>query len=350
MLQSLLQERHVKKKDLENEIGVIQWMLQCHPVLRPFLTPLYLDMNRPLGTLFSVNPGDWKAFCACVDEHAIFSAAPRGRAFSPGSRLLEARHVPIASNKDLPKVPVTSKRLWIWVADPTTSRRKLSHASLLFLQYWKQLSTRPSRLRSLRHPPAWDVEAAADARGSGAHLGIGGYFRVGTGPCFWFSEQWTVDDFAFTLLDLHPDAQRNICCYEALGQIALVHCLSAGTPGGRLFVRMPSWCDNTGAESVNDKLFSSDWPLAAFVQRLAVYSVETGVELDVSHISGEKTTLADSLSRWASGTLEDLPCSCQLSFRIPIDLQNVWKHERRARIYPADAYVPWTLPARTFDF
>ena len=48
-------------------------------------------------------------------------------------------------------------------------------------------------------------------------------------------------------------------------------------------------------------MFASDWPLAAFVQRLAVYSVETGVELDVSHISGEKNTLADSLSRWASG-------------------------------------------------
>ena len=350
MLQSLLHERRVKKKDLEKVIGVIQWMLQCHPVLRPFLTPLYLDMNRPLGTLFSVNPGDWKAFCACADEHAVFSSVPRGMAFSPGSRLLEARRVPIASNKDLLKVPVTSKRLWIPVADPTTSRRKLSQASLLFLQYWKQLSARPSRLRSLRHPPAWDVEAAADAHGSGAHLGIGGYFRVGTGPCFWFSEQWTVDDFAFTRLDLRADAQRHICCYEVLGQIALVHCLSAVTPGGRLFVRVPSWCDNARAESVNDKLFTSDWPLAAFVQRLAVYSVETGVELDVSHISGEKNTLADSLSCWASGLLEDLPCSCQSSFRIPIDLQSLWKHERRARIYPADAYVPWTLPARTFDF
>ena len=271
-------------------------------------------------------------------------------AFSPGSRLLEARHVPIACNKDLLKVPVASKRIWVRVADPTTSRRKLSQASLLFLQYWKQLSARASRLRSLRHPPAWDVEAAADAHGSGTHLGIGGYFRVGTGPCFWFSEQWTVDDFAFTHLDLHPDAQRNICCYEALGQIALVHCLSAVTPGGRLFVRMSSWCDNTGAESVNDKLFTSDWPLAPFVQRLAVCSVETGVELDISHISGEKNELADSLSRWASGMLQDLPCSCQLSFRIPIDLRSLWKHERRAHIYPADAYVPWTLPTRSFDF
>ena len=143
MLQSLLQERRVKKKDLEKVIGVIQWMLQCHPVLRPFLTPLYLDMNRPLDTLLSINPGDWRAFCVCVNERAIFSAVPRGMAFSPGSRLLEARRVPIASNKDLLKVPVTSKRLWIRVADPTTSRRKLSQPSLLFLQYWKQLSTRP---------------------------------------------------------------------------------------------------------------------------------------------------------------------------------------------------------------
>ena len=189
MLQTLLRERHVKKKDLERVIGVIQWMLQCHPILRPFLTPLYLDLNRPLGTLFSVNPGDWRSFCACVDERATFSSVPRGMAFSPGSRLLEARHVPISCSKDLLKVPVTSKRLWVRIADPSTSRRKLSKASVLFLQFWKQLSSGPPRLRALRHPPAWDVEAAAGAHGSGPHLGIGGYFRVGTGPCFWFSEQ-----------------------------------------------------------------------------------------------------------------------------------------------------------------
>ena len=224
MLQTLLRERHVKKKDFEKVIGVIQWMLQCHPILRPFLTPLYLDLNRPLGTLFSVNPGDWRSFCACVDEHAIFSSVPRGMAFSPGSRLLEARHAPISCSKDLLKAPVTSKRLWVRIADLSTSRRKLSKASVLFLQFWKQLSSGPPRLRALRHPPAWDVEAAADAHGSGPHLGIGGYFRVGAGPCFWFSEQWTVEDFAFTRLELQSDAQRNICCYEALGQIALVHC------------------------------------------------------------------------------------------------------------------------------
>ena len=137
MLQTLLRERHVKKKDLEKVIGVIQWMLQCHPILRPFLTPLYLDLSRPLGTLFSVNPGDWRSFCACVDERAIFSSVPRGMAFSPGSRLFEARHVPISCSKDLLKVPVTSKRLWVRIADPSTSRRKLSKASVLFLQFWK---------------------------------------------------------------------------------------------------------------------------------------------------------------------------------------------------------------------
>ena len=78
--------------------------------------------------------------------------------------------MPISCSKDLLKVPVTSKRLRVRIADPSTSRRKLSKASVLFLQFWKQLSSGPPRLRALRHPPAWDVEAAADAYGSGPHL------------------------------------------------------------------------------------------------------------------------------------------------------------------------------------
>ena len=70
------------------------------------------------------------------------------------------------------------------------------------------------------------------------------------------------------------------------------------TPGGRIAVRIPSWTDNTGAESVSNKLFASSYPLSIFAQRLALFSCFSGLALDASHISGPRNDLADWLSRW----------------------------------------------------
>ena len=44
-------------------------------------------------------------------------------------------------------------------------------------------------------------------------------------------------------------------------------------------VRIPSWTDNTGAESVSNKLFTSSYPLGVFAQRLALFSCFSGLEL-----------------------------------------------------------------------
>ena len=62
-------------------------------------------------------------------------------------------------------------------------------------------------------------------------------------------------------------------------------------------MRIASLSDNTGAETCANKLYSSQMPLAAFSQRLALLSSYCGIFLDVTHIAGPKNEAADFLSR-----------------------------------------------------
>ena len=96
--------------------------------------------------------------------------------------------------------------------------------------------------------------------GQGPRFAIGGFLRFAS-CIIWFSESFEVADFAFANLTLSSSASDDISCYECLAQIALLHCASAVTSSGRLHVRIPSWTDNTGAEAVANKLYTSRYPL-----------------------------------------------------------------------------------------
>ena len=100
------------------------------------------------------------------------------------------------------------------------------------------------------------LEAAADAMASGDRFAIGGYVKMPSGNSLWFSQQWIMEDMAFTNLGLSNDAQAYIASFETLAQIALLHCASTMVSFGRLRIRVKSWSDNSGAESVSNKLYT----------------------------------------------------------------------------------------------
>ena len=105
-----------------------------------------------------------------------------------------------------------------------------------------------------------------------------------------------------------------ITCYEALGQMALLLCLARRCPGSRLSVRMSTWCDNTGAESASDKLYSS-----FVVQRPATFNLH-----------------GDTLgcfARWPGDTER-------------ISLRHLWARSPPILVVPADYRLKWDLPER----
>ena len=153
LVSECLRHRQVSRKQLDKLLGLLQWILHGMPTLRPWLSSLYDDMHRPLGTNVSINPTSWMGIGSHLDEELRFTTSPPGTAISTGAKLLSARHVDLNTKADLVKVPVSTKRIWMRVADPTSSRRKLCPDSVDVLRFFQHLSSVEWRPRPLR-PPA----------------------------------------------------------------------------------------------------------------------------------------------------------------------------------------------------
>ena len=100
--------------------------------------------------------------------------------------------------------------------------------------------------------------------------------------------------------------------------------------------------DNSGAESVCKKLYTSKVPLKLFVRKLAMWSSVTGTFLDCSHIAGEKNEDADWLSR-RDGTAA-LPGKFLLENRIQLSLEEFWNVSFKVSLLPSDALAFATAP------
>ena len=195
LVQECLQHRLVNKRQLDKLLGLLQWILHGFPGLRPRLSSVDDDLHRPLGTNVSVNPTYWAGMSNHLDEELHFTSSPPGTCITSGAKLLSARHVNLQNKLDLHKVPVTTKRIWMRVADPTSSRRRLSQMSRETLQFLLYISSMEWRPRPLRQPRLARVESVADAFGKGNERGIGGWLRFPNNQLRWFSQRFTVQDF-----------------------------------------------------------------------------------------------------------------------------------------------------------
>ena len=176
---------------------------------------------------------------------------------------------------------------------------------------------------------------------SGSTFAIGGFIKLSSGA-LWFSECYCISDFAFANIPLHSSASSDISCYECLAQIALVVLLQNALPGSRLAIRLASFCDNTGAETAVNKLYSSKMPLAAFSQRLALLSSYCGIFLDATHIAGPKNVEADFLSRWREN--QPLPSHWPSAGRRRLALRDLWFAHPQVQSEPPDACFPFQIP------
>ena len=341
----VLQADTITVKALESLIGVLHWVMQLSPVLKPWLCSLYHDAARPLATNFSVSMVVWQRLSEFLSTDMVFKHVPPGTSISVGSRLISARHVNLTCLNDLKKVKCTGRRVWLRVADIATVKRKLSQPSRQFLEFWLQWCTQPKLFYPLQLPKFdFSLQSAADACASGSSIGIGGWVRLPGQPVLWFSERFQVEQFRALGIQVRDPALSDIVAYELLAQIALVVCLATACRGGRLSLCMPSLSDNTGAEAMIHKMFTVEMPLCFFVHKLATVSWQSGITLDTSHICGVKNSEADFLSCW-DGSCE-LPPVWDSSFRVSCDLSVIWDREPDVRLFPADAQLLWKPPLR----
>ncbi|CAE7249309.1 unnamed protein product [Symbiodinium sp. CCMP2592] len=189
-----------------------------------------------------LSSGAWQQLADTLTDDLHFRKSPPGSTIPPGSKLLSARHVEIKCKADLRLVRATGKRVWIRVADASSSKRRISTVSRQFIMFWVHFCMRPQMPRCLSLPPLdFQYSLAADACAKGNDIGIGGWVELPNQPIVWFSEWFTVQDFRSLGLPMKDDANLDITAYETLAQLALLIAFISITPTGRLRVCIPSW-------------------------------------------------------------------------------------------------------------
>ena len=303
----------------------------------------YSDLYTIPATHFSIDAGTWPRIHQYLSADLVFHTAPLGSAIPLSGKLISVRHQQVSSLADLQSLHIkTENRIWLCIINPNSSKRKLRPDSLRVLKLFNLWLMGIPPTRPMRAKPYWNGMAAADACASGSHCQIGGFIRHHSGTQFWFSEKFSHDDFEKLHIHLDPNMQRSIASFETLAQIALVWLVAKSFPGFRFPICLKSLSDNTGAESVSNKLFTTTHPLCLFVEILTCLASTTGIELDVGHIPGADNVIADDLSRW--DFLDIIPHNFQPSERIHLSLRQLWHCSPSPTLHPPDSKLLWKLP------
>ena len=339
----LISQPRTSRKSLEKLIGLAMWITQLFPLMRIWIHYWYSDLYTIPATHFSIDAGTWPRIHQYLSADLVFHTAPLGSAIPLTGKLISVRHQQVSSLADLQSLHIkTENRIWLRIINPNSSKRKLRPDSLRVLKLFNIWLMGIPPTRPMRAKPYWNGMAAADACASGSYCQIGGFIRHHSGTQFWFSEKFSHDDFEKLHIHLDPNMQRSIASFETLAQIALVWLVAKSFPGFRFPICLKSLSDNTGAESVSNKLFTTTHPLCLFVEILTCLASTTGIELDVGHIPGADNVIADDLSRW--DFLDIIPHNFQPSERIHLSLRQLWHCSPSPTLHPPDSKLLWKLP------
>ena len=202
---------------------------------------VYRDLRCPPTNLHSLDPACVADLHSCLDDGMLFAKVSSGTAIPIGSKLLEARRIPMTQRHDLHTVVLLGKRSGCALQTPQRPSANCRIAVLLSSSFGSGGS------QLLASCVLWKLHVVRLS------------WRLQT--------PWD-KDLAFSGLTLSDNASDDISCYECLAQIALLHCACAVTSSGRLCVRVPSWTVNTGAESVANRLFTFKSPLCMLLNAL----------------------------------------------------------------------------------
>ncbi|CAE7206607.1 unnamed protein product [Symbiodinium sp. CCMP2592] len=76
----VLRPGNVDRCDLEKTVGLLQWVSQISPELRPWMAFLYSDLHRPVATNHHVDSGEWHLLHEYLDDNLRFTSQPPGTA------------------------------------------------------------------------------------------------------------------------------------------------------------------------------------------------------------------------------------------------------------------------------
>ena len=295
-LQSMTRSKKIMRKRLEaRAMHRPTYVGYQHTQAPAPLAPLYKDLHGAKGTLKQIHPSQWQSFLDALGPDATVQRQPVGLWMPLHARIVDVGSTQIHSKADIPRVPPAHKATRLRVSDPTRTEIHLRDESRQAIA-WLSSCFVHDQVTTIRQRPTLHCYAAADAMAQHNTVKIGGWI-ITASQCAWFSETWNMQHIRTVWPQLQEDAQKYIACFETLAQLALAMVAHQCCASTQWSLALPSASDNSPTEAGLDRLRSTTEPLGTFLKLAAAWAAMHHVTFNVTHISGEKNTWADALSR-----------------------------------------------------
>ena len=283
---------------LEKLTGKLLWLSNLFQAFRPSLAALYVDQHRPIPNMCAISADLYSSLRSSLSADLRITSSLPLAAIPVGCKLLRVAHTPITTLKEVPE-HISSRRVWVQVANPLRPERELSPESLEVIGMWTALASSPQPFRSLFYRPLFVCEAFADACADSASAGLGGFVRLPDGrqACFaqTLSASLLSDMFPWFPPDTSP--QHCIAAWEMLAQVALLWILSRLLPPGHAPFHVVFRTDNSPSQSAAWKGLTLARGMCQFLRQFCLLQETARISVHLDSVPGFLNDIADALSR-----------------------------------------------------
>ena len=337
-IDSLLRSSRCDLKTLESLTGRLLWVSSLWETLRPLLGPLYQAMMTVPLTLVSISPEQWPLLLDALQDDLTLSKSLHHPSLRKNVKVVRAASFTLRDLGHARSLHFKSRRIWLGINIPGSSKRKLLQETHESLQAWKDVLVGTLFLHNMIPPTYLPLQASADACATQGEAGLGGILRLNGEVAAWFAFTISHAEAKDVFPWISDSMQKHINVWELLGQFALAFCLDRALKGRCTPISVTFACGNTSAEAAHLKALSTAsgmcHVLAAFFRFQRIHNLDVSIQ----HIPGMWNDEADALSRG-----KHLPhCTPELQ----VDVPWTWLCSSLPEHSPSNAKFPHTLLTR----
>ena len=334
-IDALLKTSRCDLKTLESLTGRLLWVSSLWETLRPLLGPLYhAMMNVPL-TLVSISPHQWPDLLDALQDDLCLSKSLDHPSLRKSVKVLRVANFTLRDREHAKSLHFKSRRIWLGLHIPGSSKRKLLPDTHEALQAWKDVLIGTPFMHNMIPPQYIPIQASADACATMSEAGLGGIIRVEGQVLAWFAYTIPISEAKSNFTWISDSMQKHINVWELLGQFSLAYCLDCALKGRRTHIAVTFACDNTSAEAAHLKALSTSAGMCQILAAFFRFQRIHNIDVTIQHIPGMWNDDADDLSR---GKL--LPfCTPDLRIEVPWK----WLCSAMPKFSPSQARIPSTL-------
>ena len=177
-IDTLLRSSRCDLKILESLTGRLLWVSSLWDTLRPLLGPLYHAMMTVPLTLVSISPHQWPELLDVLQDDLCLSKSMTHPSLRKSVKVIRVANFTLRDREHAKSLHFKSRRIWLGIQIPGSSKRKLLPETHEALQAWKDVLIGTPSLHDMIPPHHIPLQASADACATENEAGLGGIIRM----------------------------------------------------------------------------------------------------------------------------------------------------------------------------